>query len=226
MSPSPISERQRKEYSPKVEGSLETEFPEIYARIRKIAFELINEHGYEHQEIEFTFESGEADGLYLLQTRPLRHTRTGDLKIFAHPEKLEKHLLGSGIGVSGGAMSGRVAFSEADVERLRATHPDERVILHATRHGARGHRRGALGGRSAHRPRWFHIARGGDRQASRQVLRGQLQGSDGGHGEQCRAGSARTPILAGDQISIDGYSGQVWAGEHEIAGARDPVRLI
>ena len=35
-----------------------------------------------------------------------------------------------------------------------------------------------------------------------------------------------TPILAGDQLSIDGYSGQVWAGEHEIAGARDPVRLI
>mgnify|MGYP002065064904 CR=1 FL=1 len=34
------------------------------------------------------------------------------------------------------------------------------------------------------------------------------------------------PILAGDGISIDGYSGQVWAGEHEIAGARDPVRLI
>jgi len=35
-----------------------------------------------------------------------------------------------------------------------------------------------------------------------------------------------TPILAGDPLSIDGYSGQVWAGEHEIAGARDPVRLF
>ncbi len=34
------------------------------------------------------------------------------------------------------------------------------------------------------------------------------------------------PILAGDWISIDGYSGQVWSGEHEIAGARDSVQLI
>jgi pyruvate,orthophosphate dikinase len=33
-------------------------------------------------------------------------------------------------------------------------------------------------------------------------------------------------LLAGDEISIDGYSGQVWSGCHEIAGSRDPVRLV
>ena len=225
VSPSPISERQRKEYSPNVEGSLETQFPEIYGAIRKLAFELINEHGYEHQEIEFTFDSGRADGLFLLQTRPLRHTRTDDVKIFAHPERLEEHLLGSGIGVSGGAMSGRAAFSERDVERLRATHPDEQVIL--LRPDTVPEDIGVVlsvdGLLTARGGFTSHAAVTAKRLGKCCVV-------------NCRGLSVDTannvatigdrPILAGDGISIDGYSGQVWAGEHEIAGARDPVRLI
>jgi len=225
VSPSPISERQRTEYSPTVEGSLEAEFPEIFGRIRKIAFELINEHGYEHQEMEFTFESGDADGLYLLQTRPLRHTRTGDVKIFAHPEKLEEHLLGSGIGVSGGAMSGRVAFSEGDVERLRGTHPDERVIL--MRPDTVPEDIGVVlsvdGLLTARGGFTSHAAVTAKRLGKCCVVNCKGLTVDTAN-NVARIGE--TPILAGDEISIDGYSGQVWAGEHEIAGARDPVRLI
>jgi len=225
VSPSPISERQRTEYSPTVEGSLETEFPEIYGRIRKIAFELINEHGYEHQEMEFTFESGDADGLYLLQTRPLRHTRTGDLRIFAHPEKLEEHLLGSGIGVSGGAMSGRVAFSEVDVERLRSTHPNERVIL--MRPDTVPEDIGVVlsvdGLLTARGGFTSHAAVTAKRLGKCCVVNCKGLTVDTAN-NVARIGER--PILAGDEISIDGYSGQVWAGEHEIAGARDPVRLI
>jgi len=225
VSPSPISERQRTEYSTIVEGSLETEFPEIYGRIRKIAFELINEHGYEHQEMEFTFESGDADGLYLLQTRPLRHTRTGDLKIFAHPEKLEEHLLGSGIGVSGGAMSGRVAFSEGDVERLRSTHPNERVIL--MRPDTVPEDIGVVlsvdGLLTARGGFTSHAAVTAKRLGKCCVVNCKGLTVDTAN-NMARIGER--PILAGDEISIDGYSGQVWAGEHEIAGARDPVRLI
>jgi len=225
VSPSPISERQRKEYSPTVEGSLEAEFPEIYGRIRKIAFELINEHGYEHQEIEFTFESGSADGLYLLQTRPLRHTRTGDLQIFAHPERLEKHLLGSGIGVSGGAMSGLAAFSETDVEKLRGTNPGERVIL--LRPDTVPEDIGVVlsvdGLLTARGGFTSHAAVTAKRIGKCCVVNCKGLTVDTAN-NVARIGER--PILAGDEISIDGFSGQVWAGKHEIAGARDPVRLI
>jgi len=225
VSPSPISERQRKEYSPGVEGSLETHFPQIYGAIRKYAFELINEHGYEHQEIEFTFDSGAADGLFLLQTRPLRHTRTDNVKIFAHPEKLDDHLLGSGIGVSGGAMSGRAAFSEGDVDRLRSTHPDERVIL--LRPDTVPEDIGVVlsvdGLLTARGGFTSHAAVTAKRLGKCCVVNCKGLSVDTANNV---AKIGETPILAGDAISVDGHSGSVWAGEHEIAGARDPVRLI
>ncbi|MEE4272276.1 MAG: PEP/pyruvate-binding domain-containing protein [Thermoanaerobaculales bacterium] len=225
VSPSPISERQRTEYSPGVEGSLETEFPEIYKAIRGAAFELINDHGYEHQEIEFTFDSGEADGLHLLQTRPLRHTRTDDVKIFAHPERLDEHLLGSGIGVSGGAMAGRVAFSQVDVDRLRSSQPDDPVIL--LRPDTVPEDIGVVlsvdGLLTARGGFTSHAAVTAKRLGRCCVVNCKDLVVDTAN-NVARIGD--TPILAGDQISIDGHSGLVWAGAHEIAGARDPVRLI
>lgn len=225
VSPLPISERQRKEYSPNVVGSLETEFPEIYGAIRKIAFELINEHGYEHQELEFTFDSGSAEGLSLLQTRPLRHTRTDDIKIFAHPERLSEYLLGSGIGVSGGAMSGRAAFSGADVDRLRATHPEDAVIL--LRPDTVPEDIGVVlsvdGLLTARGGFTSHAAVTAKRLGKCCVVNCKGLSVDTAN-NVARIGE--TPILAGDEISIDGYSGQVWRGAHPIAGARDPVSLI
>jgi pyruvate,orthophosphate dikinase len=225
VSPSPISERQRKEYSPGVEGSLETEFPEIYAALRRIAFELINEHGYEHQELEFTFSSGSADGLYLLQTRPLRHSRTEAVKVFAHPERLAEHLLGSGIGVSGGAMSGRAAFSEADVALLRRRHPGDRVIL--LRPDTVPEDIGVVlsvdGLLTARGGFTSHAAVTAKRLGKCCVVNCKALAVDAAT-SSARIGT--TPIRAGDLISIDGHSGRVWAGEHEIAGARAPVRLI
>jgi pyruvate,orthophosphate dikinase len=225
VSPSPISERQRKEYSPNVEGSLETEFPEIYAAIRGIAFELINDHGYEHQELEFTFESAAADGLYLLQTRPLRHTRSEGRKIFANQESLRTHLLGSGIGVSGGAMTGRVAFTEHDVQRLRATEPDSRVIL--LRPDTVPEDIGVVlsvdGLLTARGGFTSHAAVTAKRLGKCCIVNCKHLVVDMTD-HMARIGDRA--LLAGDPISIDGYSGQVWAGEHEIAGSRDPVRLV
>jgi pyruvate,orthophosphate dikinase len=163
--------------------------------------------------------------LYLLQTRPLRHTRTGDLRIFAHPERLQEHLLGSGIGVSGGAMSGRVAFSENDVERLRSTHPDDRVIL--LRPDTVPEDIGVVlsvdGLLTARGGFTSHAAVTAKRLGKCCVVNCKGLTVDTAN-NVARIGE--TPILAGDEISIDGYSGKVWAGEHEIAGARDPVRLI
>ncbi|MGD8440852.1 MAG: PEP/pyruvate-binding domain-containing protein, partial [Holophagae bacterium] len=225
VSPSPISERQRKEYVPQVEGSLETEFPEIYGAIRKIAFELINEHGYEHQELEFTFESAGADGLYLLQTRPLRHTRSGGRRIFANQDELREHLLGSGIGVSGGAMTGRVAFTAGDVETLRTNRPDENVIL--LRPDTVPEDIGVVlsvdGLLTARGGFTSHAAVTAKRLGKCCIVNCTNLVVDMSN-HMARIGTRA--LLAGDPISIDGYTGQVWAGEHEIAGSREPVRLV
>jgi pyruvate,orthophosphate dikinase len=225
VSPSPISERQRKEYSPAVEGSLETEFPAIYGAIRKLAFALINEHGYEHQELEFTFESAEENGFFLLQTRPLRHTRSEGRKVFAHTERLAKRLLGSGIGVSGGAMVGRVAFSEEDVRRLREVHPESQVIL--LRPDTVPEDIGVVlsvdGLLTARGGFTSHAAVTAKRLGKCCIVNCKGMVVDLAN-NLARIGEHA--LLAGDPISIDGYSGQVWAGEHEIAGSRDPIRLV
>ena len=78
----PISERQRiaeRRYS---EISLEAKFPEIYAELVRISEILIYEKGFNHQEIEFTFEGPTSDKLYILQTRDMNQIKTKKWKHF------------------------------------------------------------------------------------------------------------------------------------------------
>ncbi len=127
VKPMPIGETQRKQTG--IEGpSLQTMYPEMYKRIHKIATDLTENHGYSPQEIEFTFESEKPEELYILQTRDqdLRVDQHTDIFITA-PEDME--LLGRGIGIGGGAMSGLAAFDETDMEQLRKDKPDMPVIL-------------------------------------------------------------------------------------------------
>ena len=61
----PISEKQRISERRESTISLETRFPEIYSDLVRIAEELIYEKGFNHQEIEFTFENAsERDSIY------------------------------------------------------------------------------------------------------------------------------------------------------------------
>jgi pyruvate,orthophosphate dikinase len=127
--PLPVSERQRRELSPQLEHSLESSFPDVYRALKGIASRLINDHQYEHQEIEFTFSSSAAEDLHILQIRPLRLLGQAPLPVFADPAEVDRHLVACGVGAGGGAMSGRVAFDAADVHRCRTLHPEARVIL-------------------------------------------------------------------------------------------------
>jgi len=127
--PLPISEKQRLTRQRKETVSMETVFPEVYTRLREIAERLILEEGFEHQEIEFTFESERAEDLYLLQTRPLRLLRQEKTVVFAHTEELVRRLLTRGTGVSGGAISGAMAFTMDDIRRLKDEDPKLPVIL-------------------------------------------------------------------------------------------------
>ena len=124
----PVTEKQRKQYSGDSGISLESAFPDIYEKLLSIAREMIEQHGYTHQEIEFTFESEHPDSLYILQTRNQHLKQQETLSSFVSaPEQMK--LIGSGIGVSGGALSGLLAFDMEDIERIRKEDPQGKIIL-------------------------------------------------------------------------------------------------
>lgn len=130
--PLPISEAQRRA-SPAYRGvrsSLESRFPRVYERLLEVARDLVSAREYDPQEIEFTFESPEADDLYILQKRSMVEDVEEELPIFLRPEegRLPKPDA-VGIGVSGGAIAGRVAVNAAHIDALLTEDSESGVIL-------------------------------------------------------------------------------------------------
>jgi pyruvate,orthophosphate dikinase len=125
----PISEKQRIAEYRDSKISLEAKFPEIYAELSRIAEILIYEKGFNHQEIEFTFEGPTPDKLYILQTRDMNQITTQKWKRFKDTKEIRSSVLGTGIGVNGGALSGRAVYSEADIKRFRSEEPETPLIL-------------------------------------------------------------------------------------------------
>jgi len=125
----PISERQRIAECRYSKISLEAKFPEIYAELVRISEILIYEKGFNHQEIEFTFEGPTSDKLYILQTRDMNPIKTKKWKRFKDTKTLQSSMLGTGIGVNGGALCGRAVYSESDIKRFRKAEPETPLIL-------------------------------------------------------------------------------------------------
>jgi pyruvate,orthophosphate dikinase len=124
-----ISERQRMAERRYSEISLEAKFPEIYAELVRIAEILIYEKGFNHQEIEFTFAGPTSDKLYILQTRDMNPIKTKKWRRFKDTKILQSSVLGTGIGVNGGALCGRAVYSESDIKRFRKAEPETPLIL-------------------------------------------------------------------------------------------------
>ncbi len=125
----PISERQRIAEFRYSGISLEAKFPEIYAELVRISEILIYEKGFNHQEIEFTFEGPTSDKLYILQTRDMNPIKTKKWGRFKDTKTLQSAVLGTGIGVSGGALCGRAVYSESDIKRFHKAEPETPLIL-------------------------------------------------------------------------------------------------
>jgi len=126
----PISDIQKKYEIRESDITLETTFPNIYKALNDIAMELIYEKRLTPQEIEFTFESPDAKDLYLLQTRDMAIRDRKKTKSFDINELLKaESYLGHGIGVSGGAISGRIVFDLQDIDGWRKKEPDTVLIL-------------------------------------------------------------------------------------------------
>jgi pyruvate,orthophosphate dikinase len=125
----PITEAQRLSESKNAAVSLEKDFPQIYHAIAGHARWLIQEQGMFHQEIEFTFESDEPSGLFILQTRDLALSQEPTVPAFVPTDELERSKVATGIGAGSGALSGRVAHTAEDIAELRQRYPEDPVIL-------------------------------------------------------------------------------------------------
>ena len=125
--PWPVTERQRKKLFGDTGTSLELSFPDMYAKLLKIATELTETHGFSHQEIEFTFESENPDDLYILQTRD-QDIRKPDLRFVFDCNISELDLLGRGIGLGTGVMNGILTFDMDDLIKYN-NGSDSRILV-------------------------------------------------------------------------------------------------
>lgn len=124
----PISEKQRLKYYQKSPFSLESEFPKIYGRLKEIAHDLIDVHGFGHQEIEFTFETPEPEDLYILQTRDMSIVKQDKVEVFDSPENTMIRV-GCGIGIGNKVLNGVIVFDKEDLLLLKKKHPDKNAVL-------------------------------------------------------------------------------------------------
>ncbi len=109
--------------------TLETHFPEIYNELKKWANHLIYDKGWSPQEIEFTFEGNSVENLYVLQSRDMSIRSRKEDFAFILDQENGNRLLGHGIGVSGGAMSGRIVFNLEEIGIWRKKESETRLIL-------------------------------------------------------------------------------------------------
>ncbi|NLI81750.1 MAG: hypothetical protein GX443_08700 [Deltaproteobacteria bacterium] len=210
----PLNEKQRLGEREPRDYSLEVLFPRVYQRLVKIAKDLIYGQNWAPQEIEFTFQGDREEDVYVLQSRNMAPRVKRSYPAFRLNESLQASYLGSGIGVSGGALAGLIAFDLENIRDLRKRLPNQPIILL----------------RSDTVPddiREISIADGiltgrGGATSHAAIVAHRL-------GKTCVVGFSKMRVWeserrcvidgislhAGDTIGIDGQSGAIYAGFHE-----------
>jgi pyruvate,orthophosphate dikinase len=194
--------------------SLESLFPRIYRKLEEVAEELILRQAWSPQEIEFTFQGDQEDSLYVLQTRNMIPRVSRRHQVFVSSEQLHGGYLSSGIGVSGGALCGRVAFNLEEIQRIRSENPGEAVILIRSDTVPDDIREisvsdGILTGKGG---ATSHAAIVANRLGKTCVVgcsKMRVWENDG----RCLINGHE--LHTGDRISIDGHNGAIYAGCHE-----------
>lgn len=125
----PLSEKQRLTEGGREESSLEVLFPRVYRRLVDIARDLTQHHSWAPQEIEFTFQGDGEEGVYVLQSRNMAPRVRRVYPAFKPSQELQAGYVGNGIGASGGALCGLVAFDLDSIVRLRKERMNQPVIL-------------------------------------------------------------------------------------------------
>ena len=101
----------------------------MYKQLFDIAKNLVYEKKWNPQEVEFTYEGPEEKDFYILQTRDMVSTKRVAFEVFSPSAALQQSFIGKGIGVSGGALSGRAVFTLEDIHHLRREDPETPLIL-------------------------------------------------------------------------------------------------
>jgi pyruvate,orthophosphate dikinase len=215
----PITERQRRSQVRSDPRSLEADFPEIHQALVDLARRLVEEEGMNHQEVEFTFESDRRADLYLLQTRDTVIAPPEVVTAFTPSDRLEPARVAAGIGVGGGALSGRIAHSANDIRELQSRWPESPIILL---------RRDtvpedvplmlqvdgmltSLGGATSH-------AAVAAKRLGKTCVVGCRSLDVSQRERESRLGGHR--LVTGDLISIDGIDGSVYLGAHPLTSVR------
>ncbi len=191
---------------------LEDLFPEVYRAMTDKVKRLVYEHGWGPQDIEFTFEGPRAEDFFILQARDMGFKeRTVEAMFDPAAKALEGRLLCRGLGAGGAAMSGRAVFSRADVEKWRAEEPDTSLILvrQDTAPDDIGEISAADGLLTARGGSTSHAAIVASRLGKTCVVGCSRLGCDS-EGGSCSIGDV--PVRSGDEISIDGRSGEIYLG--------------
>ncbi len=94
-----------------------------------MARDLVGKREHDPQEIEFTFESASGEDLYILQKRAMVHEQRDDAPFFDTSSPNFGPPAAVGMGVAGGAYSGRVAIDMGQIDRLLAEGPDDEIVL-------------------------------------------------------------------------------------------------
>ena len=125
----PISDQQRITEKLRSDQTLETQFPEIYLRLKELAEELVYRRGFNHQEIEFTFEGPDPNALFVLQTRDMVPQEEKKLRVFVPTPRLQASMVGTGIGVGGGALAGIAVHRIEEADLFRKRFPGAPLIM-------------------------------------------------------------------------------------------------
>lgn len=215
----PISVTQQEREMRNTDTTLETHFPQIYQGLMNWAAELVGKRGWSPQEIEFTFEGPDIEDLHILQSRDLgireRKVRP-EFDPAAKESAIEaERYMGNGIGVSGGAVSGRIVFTLEDIKRWKKLEPATSLILV---------RNDTVPDdiREIHAADGLLTARGGmTSHASIVAYRLDKTCVVGYRNMVCHETDKRciiddTILSSGDFISMDGHEGAIFKGELQI----------
>ncbi|MHC1727851.1 MAG: PEP/pyruvate-binding domain-containing protein [Syntrophobacteraceae bacterium] len=211
----PLSEKQRLREGERKDTSLEVLFPQVYKRLSDIAKKLVYEHNWAPQEVEFTFQGAGEEGVYLLQSRNMTPRIKRSYPVFKKTADLPSRYLGSGIGVSGGAITGFAAFDLESIQLLKKEHPDKAIILIRSDTVPDDIREisiadGILTGKGGATSHAAIVAHRLEKTCVVGVSRMKVRESE----KTCTIDSHL--VKAGETISIDGRSGAIYSGILEI----------
>jgi pyruvate,orthophosphate dikinase len=171
--------------------------------------------------VEFTYEGPEEKDFYILQTRDMVSTKRVTFEVFSPSAALQESFVGKGIGVSGGALSGRAVFTLNDIRQLRREDPKTPLVLIRSDTVPEDVQEISLteglltakGGQTSHAA---IVAFELDKTAIVGCRHLTVLESE----SRCLLN--RTEIKKGDFLSLDGRKGLVYLGKHERQAEEEP----